>query len=195
MISDRRIILASSSPYRKELLARLGVEFEVARPEVDETPLPGEKPSELVERLAVAKAEAISGRESRALVIGSDQAADHGGRIVGKPVDHADAVRQLEEASGRRIMLYTGLALVNTETGRIQTAVEPFEVTFRPLDRELIERYLRFEKPYNCCGSLRAEGAGISLLRSLRGDDPNALIGLPLIRLCDMLAAEGVRLF
>lgn len=191
----RTIVLASSSPYRRELLARLGLPFESESPTVDESARDGETAPLLVERLAVAKATAVGATWPDALVIGSDQVADHDGRIVGKPSDHADAVRQLKEASGRRIVLYTGVAVLDTSSGRLQSAVEPFEVTFRALDDELIERYLSFEKPYNCCGSLRAEGAGICLLEALRGDDPNALIGLPLIRLCRMLAAEGVTPF
>ncbi len=194
MNNTSRIILASSSPYRRELLSRLGLAFETQRPNVDETALPGESPAALAERLAIAKARAVGERAEHSLIIGSDQVADHDGVIVGKPASHAEAVSQLESASGRRVVLYTGLALVNTGTGALHSAVEPFEVNFRPLDRDVIERYLAHDKPYDCCGSLRAEGAGISLLRSLRGNDPNALIGLPLIRLCEMLTAEGVRI-
>jgi septum formation protein len=195
VMGNRRIILASSSVYRRELLSRLGLAFQTHSPDIDEAPLAGETPRQLVERLSREKACKVAEQFSDALVIGSDQVADHDGRIVGKPVDHEDAVAQLMHASGRRIVLFTGLALVNTATGRIQSEVEPFEVTFRRFGRETVERYLRFEKPYNCSGSLRAEGAGICLLQSLRGDDPNALIGLPLIKLCDMLHSEGVTLF
>lgn len=169
--------------------------FDTRSPEVDERPHPGETPRRLVERLARDKALAVARLIPNALVIGSDQVADHGGKIVGKPADHADAVAQLMQSSGKSIVLYTGLALVNSGNGRIQSIVEPFEVTFRELDRDTIERYLHFEKPYNCSGSLRAEGAGICLLKALRGDDPNALIGLPLIRLCEMLDNEGVAPF
>lgn len=195
MSSRPPLILASSSTYRRELLSRLGLPFEWMSPDIDETPRAGETPERLVERLAIAKAATIAERARDGLVIGSDQVADHDGKIIGKPASHDDAVSQLEWASGRVVRLYTGLALVNAATGAVQCAVEPFDVTFRALDRDTIERYLAHDRPYNCCGSLRAEGAGISLLRSLRGDDPNALIGLPLIRLCDMLAAEGVTLF
>jgi MAF protein len=195
MITSKRIVLASSSPYRRELLARLGLDFETRSPDVDESARPGEGARELVARLALAKAHAVSDDLPGALIIGSDQVADHDGLIVGKPSSHDEAVRQLQQASGRRVILYTGLALYNTDTGRAQSAVESFEVLFRDIDRDTIERYLAHDKPYNCCGSLKAEGAGISLLRHLRGDDPNTLIGLPLIRLCDMLAAEGILLF
>jgi septum formation protein len=195
MQSKQKIILASSSPYRRELLARLGLEFSTISPDIDESALPDETPRALAHRLAVAKAEAVAADLENALVIGSDQVADHDGVVVGKPISHKHAVEQLKSASGRLIVLYTGLALLNTVSGRVQSTVEPFEVAFRNLDSDTIERYLAYEKPYDCCGSLRAEGAGISLLKSLRGDDPNALIGLPLIKLCEMLGNEGVILF
>lgn len=188
-----RIILASSSPFRKALLERLQLSFDVDVPGIDESSRPGESPQAYVERLAVEKAEAVAVRHPRALVIGSDQAAVHDGAIVGKPVDHDDAVRQLQHASGGVVTLYTAVALMNTETGRIQSDVVPFTVHFRRFDRDTIERYLDKEKPYGCAGSLCAEGLGIALLRKFEGDDPNALIGLPLIRLVDMLETEGVR--
>lgn len=186
------IILASSSPYRRELLARLGLPFESRNPAVDETPGDAESAAELVERLAIAKARAVAIDIEHGLVIGSDQVAAHDGRIVGKPADRADAVRQLREASGRTVVLYTGLALVNTASGRLHSGVEAFHVTFRELSDRAIERYVDDAQPFDCCGSLRAEGSGIWLLESLRGNDPSALIGLPLIRLCEMLASEGV---
>ncbi len=195
MSSAPPLVLASSSPYRRELLARLDLPFECRSPDIDESPRPGETPIQLVERLAIAKAKAVADDLSHGLVIGSDQVADHDGVIVGKPASHAEAVSQLQWASGRTVRLYTGLALINVASEVVQSTVEPFEVVFREIDRETIERYLAHDRPYNCCGSLRAEGAGISLLKSLRGDDPNALIGLPLIRLCDMLAAQGVTIF
>ncbi|GJL80980.1 MAG: Maf-like protein [marine bacterium B5-7] len=195
MKSPYSIVLASSSPFRRELLARSGLEFECESPEIDESPRPNESPEDLVTRLSVAKALKVAEGRSGTLVIGSDQVAEHAGIIVGKPADHDEAIRHLLSASGNRITLYTGLALHNTETGRTQTAVDPFYVTFREIDREIIERYLAFEKPYNCCGSVKAEGAGISLIRSLSGNDPNSLIGLPMIRLCEMLNVEGVTLF
>ncbi len=195
MRGHRKIVLASSSPYRRQLLQQIGLTFETDSPEIDETPRPGESPTTLVRRLAKEKAAAVARRHPHALLIGSDQVADHQGTIVGKPADHAEAVEQLRQASGREITLYTGIALLDAASGRSQVDVLPFSVVFRDLDDDLIERYLRAEQPYNCCGSLRAEGAGISLLKALRGDDPNALIGLPLIRLCEMLAVEGVFLF
>lgn len=191
-MENKQIILASSSPYRKALLERLRLPFEVEAPDIDESRRPGESPLAYVERLAVEKARVVADRRPGALVIGSDQAAVHDGGIVGKPKDHEDAVRQLLHASGNTITLYTGLALVNADTWRAQSDVVPFTVHFRVIDRDTIERYLRTEKPYNCAGGLRAEGLGIALLRKFEGDDPNALIGLPLIRLVDMLSHEGV---
>lgn len=190
----RRLILASASPYRKELLQRLRLPFEAVEPGIDETPLPGECPQHLVRRLAGEKAQSVAARlgPGDALVIGSDQVAVDNGDIVGKPRDHADAVRQLRRASGTTVTLYTGLVLLNTDSGRIQSEVVPFRVAFRHLSDEVIERYLAKERPYGCSGSLRADGLGIALLQRLQGDDPNALIGLPLIRLVAMLESEGV---
>lgn len=189
---QRDIVLASSSPYRRVLLERLQIPFEVDAPDIDESWRTGEPPPHYVERLAVDKARAVVDRHPDALVIGSDQAAVHDGEIVGKPADHDDAVRQLLHASGNAITLHTGLALVDTATGRVQSDVVPYTVHFRNIDRDTIERYLEREQPYNCAGSLRAEGLGIALLRRFEGDDPNALIGLPLIRLADMLHNEGI---
>ncbi len=193
-MSARRIILASSSPFRRQLLSTLGLPFEVNSPDIDETRRPDESARQLVERLAIEKAEAITEHETSALVIGSDQVADHNGEIVGKPVDHDDAVRQLQQASGNRIRLYTGLALIDAESGRRHSCVEIFDVQFRQLDPATIIRYLEIEKPYNCCGSLRAEGLGISLLEKLSGDDPNTLIGLPLIALVSLFKKEGINI-
>lgn len=192
-MSERRLILASTSPFRRMLLERLALPFEVRAPDVDETPLAGESPTDLVRRLARAKALAVAGVRPGSLVIGSDQVAVHGGRVVGKPGDHDAAVEQLRAASGQRITLYTGLALVDADSGRGQLEVVPFHVHFRRLDDGMIERYLRREQPYNCAGSIRSEGLGIALLARFEGDDPNALVGLPLIRLVAMLEAEGVR--
>jgi septum formation protein len=188
-----KLILASSSPYRRELLERLKIPFEVMPPELDESPLAGETPHKLTERLAIAKASKIAESERDALVIGSDQVAVYNGAIVGKPHSHDRAVEQLRAASGRTVTLYTGLALVNSATGRTQCEVIPFRVTFRPLTDELIESYLRKEQPYACAGSVRSEGLGIALLEKFEGDDPNTLIGLPLIRLVRMLESEGLR--
>ena len=190
-----QLVLASSSPYRRELLARLALPFDVIVPDSDETPLPGETPMALVERLAVAKARAVISRAPSALIIGSDQVAVYDGAIVGKPHTHENAVRQLRAAAGKTVMLYTGLALINAGNGRVQSEVIPFAVTFRPLTEAQIESYLRKEQPYGCAGSVRSEGLGIALLERFAGDDPNALIGLPLIRLVRMLENEGVRIF
>ncbi|MDA8363619.1 MAG: Maf family nucleotide pyrophosphatase [Gammaproteobacteria bacterium] len=193
-VPQRDLILASSSIFRRGLLERLQLPFRAVAPEVDEQPMPHELPPALVERLAVAKARAIAQRHPTALVIGSDQVAVQDGRIVGKPADHAAAVRQLREASGRRVVLYTGLALIDAASGRTQNEVVPFATVFRRLRDEEIENYLLKDRPYNCAGSLRSEGLGIALLERFEGDDPTALIGLPLIALRRMLENEGVRI-
>jgi len=190
----QKLILASSSPYRRELLDRLKIPFEVMAPEVDETPRPGEMPEKLVERLAVEKAQKIAGQIPGALVIGSDQVAVYNGSIVGKPHHHDKAVEQLRSASGRTVTLYTGLALVNADTRRVQREVIPYRVTFRVLTDTQIESYLRLEQPYSCAGSVKSEGLGIALLEKFEGDDPNTLIGLPLIRLVRMLENEGIKI-
>jgi septum formation protein len=187
-----KLILASSSPYRRELLARLKIPFEVILPEIDETPRAGETPQALVERLSIEKAQAVANGQSGALVIGSDQVAVYDGKIVGKPHAHDPAVKQLQMAQGKTVVLYTGLALVNTDSQRVQCEVVPFRVKFRALTLEQIESYLRKEKPYSCAGSVRSEGLGIALLERFEGEDPNTLIGLPLIRLVRMLENEGV---
>ena len=190
----KKLILASSSPYRRELLERLQIPFEVMSPEVDETPHPGETPEKLVKRLAIEKAQKIAGQKPGALVIGSDQVAIYNGRIVGKPHSHDKAVEQLRSASGRAVTLYTALALVNADTGRVQHEVIPYRVTFRTLTDVQIESYLHKEQPYSCAGSVKSEGLGIALLERFEGDDPNTLIGLPLIRLVRMLENEGVKI-
>ncbi|OGI67751.1 MAG: septum formation protein Maf [Candidatus Muproteobacteria bacterium RBG_16_60_9] len=189
-----KIVLASSSPFRRALLERLGLPFEALSPAIDEMAHADESPAALAQRLAVAKARAVAARRPAALVIGSDQVAVYDGAITGKPRDHADAVRQLRAASGRKVMLYTGLALLNAATGRVQCEVIPFGIQFRPLTDAQIENYLRQEQPYDCTGSVKSEGLGIALLERFEGDDPNALIGLPLIRLIRMLEQEGVAL-
>ena len=151
-----------------------------------------ESPEKLVLRLAVAKAKVVAERTTGALVIGSDQVAVHNNGIVGKPKDHDDAVLQLRQASGKKITLYTGLALINTDSGRLQSDVVPYTVFFRHLSDDQIESYLQKEQPYRCAGSVRSEGLGITLLERFEGDDPNALIGLPLIRLVRMIENEGI---
>jgi septum formation protein len=190
----KKLILASSSPYRRELLERLKIPFEVIAPDVDEAPLPGETPSALVERLSVEKARKIADGRPGSLVIGSDQVAVYNGSIVGKPHSHDKAVEQLRSASGRAVTLYTGLALVNADNRRVQIEVIPYRVTFRTLSDAQIESYLRKEQPYSCAGSVRSEGLGIALLERFEGDDPNTLIGLPLIRLVRMLENEGLKI-
>jgi septum formation protein len=187
-----KLILASSSTFRRELLSRLMIPFDVAIPDIDETPHPGEPPAQLVERLAIAKAQVIAARQPDALIIGSDQVAVHGNEIVGKPLTHERAVQQLQTASGRAVTLYTGLALVNSTTGRVQSEVVPFRVVFRRLTDQQIESYLRKETPYHCAGSVKSEGLGVALLERFEGEDPATLIGLPLIRLVRMLENEGV---
>ncbi len=189
-----KLILASSSPYRRALLARLKIPFESISPDVDETPQPGETPEQMVERLSREKARKVAAAHRDALVIGSDQVAVYNGKIVGKPHDHDKAVAQLKEASGRTVVLYTGLVLLNAATGKEQCEVLPYRVTFRTLTDELIESYLRKEQPYSCAGSVKSEGLGIALLEKFEGDDPNTLIGLPLIRLVRMLENEGVKI-
>jgi len=187
------IVLGSSSPFRRMLLQRLGLDFSTSSPDIDETRLSGEQPEAFVSRLAQEKAWAVAGNNHPdALIIGSDQAACIGPTILGKPGSRTRAMQQLRAASGKRVTFYTGLCLLNTTTGRSQVICEPFHVHFRVLEEAQIERYLDAEEPYNCAGSFKSEGLGISLFQRLEGDDPNALIGLPLIRLIDMLAAEGV---
>lgn len=187
-----KLILASSSVYRKELLSRLQLPFTTQIPDVDESPLANETPAALVERLAIKKAQAIASHEDDALVIGCDQVAVHGNVIVGKPRDHEHAVAQLKAASGKSITLYTGLVLINSRTSNIQSEVVPYNVIFKKLKHEQIENYLRKEKPYHCAGSVKSEGLGIALLERFDGEDPNTLIGLPLIRLIKMLEYEGL---
>ncbi|MHB8533971.1 MAG: Maf family protein [Sulfuricaulis sp.] len=189
-----RLILASSSPFRRELLERLKIPFEVMAPGVDETPHADETPILLVERLAIEKAQKIATQNPGSLVIGSDQVAVYGGAIVGKPHAHDQAIRQLRAASGQTVALYTGLALINADTRRVQSEVVPYRVTFRKLTDAQIESYLRKEQPYSCAGSVRSEGLGIALLEKFEGDDPNTLIGLPLIRLVRMLENEGIKI-
>ncbi len=192
-LSDgRHLILASTSPFRRELLARLGLPFAVRSPEVDETRQPGEEAPALVARLAEWKAQAVARQEPAALVIGSDQVAVLAGEIVGKPGDHERAVAQLRRASGQTVTFYTGLCLLDSASNQRQVTVEVFQVAFRQLTAEMIEGYLRREQPYQCAGSFKSEGLGIALFERLEGDDPTSLIGLPLIRLTRMLEAAGV---
>lgn len=188
----QRLILGSSSPFRRELLARLMLDFEVCAPDIDESPQPGESPPDMVARLAAAKARAVARQYPDALIIGSDQVAVHGNAVVGKPLTHEQAVTQLRAASGQVVTLYTGLVLLNAVNGRLQSEVVPYRVYFREMDDDFIERYLRKEQPYHCAGSVRAEGLGTALIERHEGDDPATLIGLPLIRLVRMLENEDL---
>ena len=186
------LVLASSSPYRRELLARLRLPFTWAAPALDETRQPGESAHDLVRRLAEQKARALAGQYPVHLLIGSDQVAVLDGEILGKPHDLPRAQAQLMAASGRSLSFLTGLALFNSASGHCQVDVVPFTVHFRELGAARITRYLEAEQPFNCAGSFKAEGLGVSLFRATEGPDATSLIGLPLIRLVDMLLAEGV---
>jgi len=186
-----KLILASTSPFRKTILEKLGITFETASPEVDETALADESPQQLVERLSIAKAKAIAEKNEDALVIGSDQVAVIDGKILGKPHTHENAVNQLQNASGKTVTFYTGLCLFNSENKQYQSEVVPFKVVFRQLTNEQIENYLQKEQPYNCAGSFKSEALGIVLFERLEGEDPNTLMGLPLIRLVKMLEQEN----
>jgi len=187
------LLLASASPYRRELLARLGLPFSVSPADLDETRRAGETPQDLVRRLAEQKARALAKTYPQHLIIGSDQVAVLGDTILGKPHTLQNAIRQLQAASGRQVDFLTGLALFNSASGRLQVDCVPFSVQFRILDNGLIRRYLEREQPFDCAGSFKSEGLGISLFRKTCGEDASSLIGLPLIRLVDMLLAEGVQ--
>lgn len=190
----RTVVLGSTSRYRRELLSRLHLPFEVAAPEVDETPQTGESPRDLALRLALAKARAVAARHPGAVVIGSDQVADLSGVPLGKPGTHERAVLQLQRMRGQTVVFQTALAVVCIETGFEQVDLAPVRVKFRDLSDAEIENYLQIEKPYDCAGSAKSEGLGIALLESIDNDDPTALVGLPLIRTARMLRAAGVQL-
>ncbi|HIG15516.1 MAG TPA: septum formation inhibitor Maf [Gammaproteobacteria bacterium] len=185
------LVLASSSPFRRQLLAQLQVPFKVVIPDIDETPRAQEEPQGLVERLAIEKAQVVGVNLPDSLIIGSDQVASYDGEIVGKPGDRATAIEQLLGASGQTVRLYTGVALLNSNSGVIRSRVIPYEVVFRDITLAMIEGYLEREEPYGCCGSLQADGLGVALLARISGDDPSALIGLPLITVIDLLAQEN----
>ncbi len=188
----QKIILGSSSIYRKELLQRLHIPFETMNPEIDETPLDHESPEETALRLAEAKARAVASNFPQALIIGSDQAAVLGDLRIGKPLNHSRATEQLRLIQGKEVIFYTALCLFNSATGRLQSRMIPYHLKFRQLTDQQIENYLLKERPYQCAGSAKSEGLGIALIERMSGDDPNALIGLPLIALIDMLIEEGV---
>ena len=185
------LLLASTSPWRRMLLEKLTLPFDCAAPEVDETPQPGESARQLVVRLAQAKAQALASRFPQHLIIGSDQVCVLDGEITGKPHTEENAHRQLRKASGTIVTFYTGLALYNSANGHLQTECEPFDVHFRHLSDQEIEAYIRKENPLQCAGSFKSEGLGITLFERLEGRDPNSLVGLPLIALCQMLRREG----
>lgn len=188
----QQLILGSSSPFRAEILTKLGLPFITASPDIDESSLAGEQAEQLVKRLSELKAYKIAESYPKALIIGSDQVALLDGAILGKPGNHDNAVKQLTAASGNTVKFLTGLALLNSQTGHIQSVVETFEVGFKTLSSSQIDFYLRQEQPYQCAGSFKSEGFGISLFSKLNGNDPNSLVGLPLIRLISLLEAEGI---
>lgn len=188
----QQLILGSSSPFRAELLKKLDLSFIQVSPEIDESPKANEKPAALVERLATSKALEIAKTHPEALIIGSDQVAVIDDDILGKPGNHQNALAQLKRASGREVRFLTGLALYNAKNDHMQSIVEPFTVHFRKLSDNQIDFYLKKEQPYQCAGSFKSEGFGISLFSKLVGDDPNTLIGLPLIRLIKMLKHEHI---
>ena len=193
-IFDRPLILGSTSVYRRELLQRLRLPFKVVAPHVDETPLPGESPQALAERLAMAKARAVAQLHPHAVVIGSDQVADLDGEPLGKPGNHERAVLQLQRMRGRTVVFQTAVAVVCQETGFAGQALSQVMVRFRPLTDQAIDTYLHAEQPYDCAGSAKSEGLGIALLESIDNQDPTALVGLPLIHTCRLLRAAGVPL-
>ena len=186
------IILASSSAYRRQLLQRLHLPFTCISPDIDEAALPDESPALLVCRLAEEKARAVSIQNKQHVIIGSDQVAALDDQILGKPHDLLRATAQLQAASGRSVTFYTGLTVLNSQTGTCQTDCIPFTVHFRDLNEQQILRYLKTEQPFDCAGSFKSEGLGVSLFRSTEGSDATSLIGLPLIRLVSMLDKEGV---
>ena len=187
-----KIILGSTSPFRKALLQRLQIDFDCDSPDIDETPLQNEPVESMVVRLAIAKAKAISTRHPNSLIIGSDQSAELNGEKLSKPGNFENAFQQLSRASGQKIIFQTGLCLLNTSTGNIQSACVPYTVVFKDLTPTMIENYLHKEEPYNCAGSFKSEALGIALFERFEGSDPNALIGLPLIELVNFLANEGI---
>jgi septum formation protein len=193
-VPQRQLILASTSLYRRELLGRLRIPFEVAAPRVDETPIPGEAPRALALRLALAKAQAVAVQFPQAVVIGSDQVADLEGQPLGKPGQHDRAVAQLQSMRGRVVIFQTAVSVVCQASGFADTQLASVKVQFRELSDAEIEAYLLAEEPYDCAGSAKSEGLGIALLDQIDNDDPTALVGLPLIRTCQMIRAAGVRI-
>ena len=192
MITRPHLILASTSRYRRELLARLRLPFDVVAPDVDETPFAGERPAALATRLAQAKAAAVSALHPRAVVIGADQVAELDGQTIGKPGNHERAMQQLRAMSGRCVVFQTAVTVACASTAFVATALVPVTVRFRSLSDSEIEHYLRAEQPYDCTGSAKVETLGIALLEALSADDPTALVGLPLIQTCELLRRAGI---
>lgn len=190
-MAHQALVLGSTSIYRRELLERLQIPFGSAAPDIDETRLDNESAADMVLRLSHSKSVAVATDHPEALIIGSDQCAVLGNQVLGKPGNHQTAVQQLSACSGKRVEFLTGLCLYNAKTAQHQLALVPFSVEFRELSDAEIENYLLREQPYNCAGSFKSEGLGISLFKALHGEDPNALIGLPLIKLTEMLRKEG----
>jgi len=190
----RTLVLASTSPFRRELLQRLGITFETLAPDVDESRLEDERPEALVLRLSEAKARAGASHYPEALIIGSDQVAVCGDEVLGKPGNHAAACAQLRRLAGQRVSFLTGLCLYDAASDTVLVDLIPYQVVFRRLTDQQIDRYLKIEQPYNCAGSFKSEGLGISLFESMHGEDPNALIGLPLIRLTSWLNKSGINI-
>jgi septum formation protein len=187
-----RLLLASSSPYRRQLLEKLQLDFDWDKPDIDETPKLGETPEDLVLRLASSKAQTLASKYPQHVIIGSDQVAAFNQHIIGKPGNHEIAFTQLKTFNGNKVMFYTGLCLFNPQTKSCNTQLETYQVHFRNLTNAQIENYLQRETPYDCAGSFKSEGLGISLFQSMEGRDPNSLIGLPLIALVDLLEKEGI---
>ncbi len=192
-MKTRTIILASTSPFRKSLLEKLNIDFDCAKPDVDEAPLAGESPQALVERLAILKAKAVAQQHPKALLIGSDQVATCEGEILGKPHTVDNAIKQLLKFSGKCVTFYTGLCVYDSEKNVSKSLVEEFNVHFKQLNEHEIKRYIEIEQPLNCAGSFKSEGLGICLFEKLAGDDPNSLIGLPLIKLIALLDQHGFK--
>jgi septum formation protein len=192
MSAAPRLVLASTSRYRRELLERLKLPFEVLSPGVDEAARPGELPAALAERLAIAKAQAVAETCPGAIVIGADQVAELDGQAIGKPLTHERAVAQLRTMSGRRVIFHTAVSVARADRAFLRSMVVPVRVTFRRLNETEIEHYLRTERPYDCAGSAKCETLGIALLEAIESDDPTALVGLPLIRTCALLREAGL---
>jgi septum formation protein len=192
MDQPRRLVLASTSSYRRQLLERLRLQFEVAAPQVDERALGGEAPADTAMRLAALKAQSVRSSHRDALIVGSDQVATSAGRILGKPGDHATAVRQLRALSGKVAEFHTAVSLLDAQSGQLQSRVVPCRVLFRTLNDARIERYLRLEQPYDCAGSAKVEALGIALIARMETEDPTSIIGLPLIALTELLERAGL---